>query len=324
MKVSIIIPVFQVSAYIERCICSVIAQSYTNIECIVVDDATKDDSIEKCEKLISAHQGSVQFSIIHHKQNRGLSASRNTGTETASGEYIYYLDGDDEISPDCIEKLVAPTLKDGSIEMVMGGVARYDTRNPVPKKIQDKYYSSNTAVRDFFFSKKGFYVGAWNKLIKKDFLIKNQLFFTEGLLCEDQLWSFWVVKYLNHLYQISDITYFYYVRPNSITTGTDKEKMALHWARVYEEIASNFTSEESRREAKHYAKGLCVRYVEYHWCRENQKFTDHYINALSDGKYILEKYLIKATVSLSKSTTGWAFLNFLISITKNFLNKQQS
>lgn len=314
MKVSIIIPVFQVSAYIERCICSVMAQSYTDIECVVVDDATKDDSIEKCEQLMSAYQGPIHFSVIHHKQNRGLSAARNTGTKAASGEYIYYLDGDDEITHDCIEKLSAPILRDESIEMVMGDVARYDTSNPMPKKTKAQYYSSNSAIRDYFFSKKGFYVGAWNKLIKRDFLIRNQLFFTEGLLCEDQLWTFFVVKFLSHLYWISDITYLYYSRPNSITTGTDKEELILHWARVYEEIANNFTPGESGREAKHYVRGMCIRYTEYPLCDELHEVAGRYLKALVGIRFLPDFILLKLTVVFSKYLIGRVILRLMANV----------
>lgn len=299
------------------------AQSYSEIECIVVDDATRDDSIEKCEQLISAYQGPVRFSIIHHKENRGLSAARNTGTKATCGEYIYYFDGDDEITPDCIEKLVAPILRDESIEMVMGGVARYDTRNSVPKKIQDKDYTSNAAVRDYFFSKKGFYVGAWNKLIKKDFLVKNHLFFTEGLLYEDQLWTFLMVKCLSHLYRISDITYFYYMRPNSIITGTDKKELVLHWARVYENIVNNFTPGERGREAKHYTRGLCVRHAEHPGCSELHEVAERYLNELTEIRYLPEFILLKSTIVLSRYPIGREFLWQIANVVRLSLRKKK-
>lgn len=122
VKVSIIIPVYQVSAYIERCIRSVLNQTYKEIECIIVNDATQDDSIEKCQQLIENYRGEIRFKIVNHNANRGLSAARNTGIDAASESYIFYLDGDDEISSDCIEKLVKPCKKDGSIEMVMGAL----------------------------------------------------------------------------------------------------------------------------------------------------------------------------------------------------------
>ena len=88
MKVSIIIPVFNVSEYIERCIKSVMNQTYSDIECLIVDDATLDDSIEKCERLIVEYKGPIKFSILHHQKNRGLSAARNTGTARQIGNPI--------------------------------------------------------------------------------------------------------------------------------------------------------------------------------------------------------------------------------------------
>lgn len=105
MSISIVVPVYNVSLYVERCVRSVMAQTYPVLECILVDDASPDDSIAKCEKLIAAYDGAISFVVLHHERNRGLSAARNTGTDAAQGDYIYYLDSDDEITPDCIEKV---------------------------------------------------------------------------------------------------------------------------------------------------------------------------------------------------------------------------
>ena len=107
IKVSIIIPVYQVSNYVERCLKSVIGQTFTDFECIIVNDATRDDSIEKCERLIDGYDGPIRFRIIHHEVTRGLSAARNTGTTAAKGDYILYVDSDDVITKDCVEKLMA-------------------------------------------------------------------------------------------------------------------------------------------------------------------------------------------------------------------------
>ena len=92
MTISVIIPIYNVSAYVERCIRAVMMQTYTDFECILVDDASQDDSLAKCEKLIAAYEGPIRFSILWHQQNRGLSAARNTGTDAATGDYIIYID----------------------------------------------------------------------------------------------------------------------------------------------------------------------------------------------------------------------------------------
>ena len=73
ITISLVIPVFKVSPYIERCLRSVIKQSYNHFECILVDDCSPDDSVAKCEKIIANYSGPIQFRILHHESNRGLS-----------------------------------------------------------------------------------------------------------------------------------------------------------------------------------------------------------------------------------------------------------
>ena len=100
MKVSIIIPVYNVSAYIERCVKSVMKQTYSgDIECILVNDATPDDSIDIAKRLIADYNGPIQFRILNHEHNKGFSATRNTGIDAATGDYLYFFDSDDEITP---------------------------------------------------------------------------------------------------------------------------------------------------------------------------------------------------------------------------------
>lgn len=121
LTVSIIIPVYNVAPYIEACLKSVMRQTYGGqMECIIVDDCGTDDSIAIAERMTAAYQGPIQFRMLHHDRNRGLSAARNMGTNAATGDYIYYLDSDDEITTDCIERLMKPIMADGSIEVVQG------------------------------------------------------------------------------------------------------------------------------------------------------------------------------------------------------------
>ena len=121
-KISIIIPIYNVAEYITECLQSVMRQTYKGeIECILVDDCGKDKSISVAEQLISDYKGQIEFRILHHEHNRGLSAARNTGTDAATGDYIYYLDSDDYISDDCIEVLTQP-LEVCEYDMVLGDI----------------------------------------------------------------------------------------------------------------------------------------------------------------------------------------------------------
>lgn len=263
--VSIIIPVYNVSAYIDRCIKSVMNQTYTDIECIIVDDATPDDSIVKCEQMIAAYEGQIQFTILHHQKNRGLSAARNTGTAAATGEFIYYLDSDDEITPNCIETLMKPMLDDNSIEMVQGNhITIFKSRecryNNVVKSIS---VSGGKSVNQQFFKYHHLCATAWNKLIRRSFINTFQLYFKEGLLYEDRLWMFFVLKHLKKTFISKDVTYFYSIRDGSITRGSNGEILGKSFCVIYSIILDNLTIGSEKSELRGYCYDFCEPYCLY-------------------------------------------------------------
>lgn len=306
MKVSIIIPVYNVSDYIEDCMRSVMNQTYNDIECILVDDASSDDSIAKCERMIAAYQGPMKFTVMHHETNRGVSAARNTGTERATGDYVLFVDSDDELSDDCIEKLIKSMMNDGTIEMVMGNHVRcpkgceLTASDRITLTLSDEDFPSREAIRNRYFSE-GLYHSIWNKLIKKEFLDQHHLCFKEGIAWEDTLWFFFVVKYLSHLYTIPDVTYHYVKRPSSVTTGMVKwEELRNYWCIVYEEIVDHLTDGEEKREAK------------YHW----QRFCYRCINIQDNGKFrrIARKY--KKVLWKAHCCSDWFLLSTIVLLSR--------
>lgn len=285
------------------------------MECLLVDDCGTDDSMAIAEKMIGEYylninddekRNVIRFGVIRHERNRGLSAARNTGIDNATGDFIYFLDSDDEITPDCIEKLMRPVMADATIEMVMGNysihaddgckVKRFE--QPVAK--QQEELTSLESVRDYYFNRRCFYVYAWNKLFRKDFLIKHQLYFKEGMKWEDYLWTFFVVKHLRHLYVVPDTTYIYYKRPHSITTKASRKEKAQHMGMAYAGIANNFTLDEREREAKRFVKGFCFCYVENPKNLMFAQASKLYMDALAGSHCTKELLLLRTTVSLSK------------------------
>ena len=109
LTISIIIPVYKVEAYIEECLASVVTQSdaKANIECIIVDDCSPDGSMDIVRRFVDNYQGTVQFRMLRHEVNRGLSAARNTGIDAATGDYLLFVDSDDYLSADCLSTLVS-------------------------------------------------------------------------------------------------------------------------------------------------------------------------------------------------------------------------
>ncbi len=243
---------------------SVLRQSYTNIECIIVDDATRDDSIVKCERLISDYHGSIRFRILHHEVNRGLSAARNTGTDAATGDYLFYLDSDDEISSDCIEKLLVPVMCDDSVEMVQGNcIVLHGRKESLVYQKSPIHIQSNDEVRRQYLSYRNIYVSVWNKLIKRSLVLDNKIYCKEGIVHEDYLWLFYLTKYLKNACLCDSVTYYHPIRQGSIVTSTDKKTKGDSFRIVFEVILHNLTTKKEKEELNGYLYLFCKRYLTY-------------------------------------------------------------
>lgn len=274
-KVSIIIPVYNVSEYIEQSMRSVMAQTYTDIECIIVDDCGTDDSMAKCEQMIREYEGPIKFLILHHEHNRGLSAARNTGIHQATGKWLFFLDSDDEIPPHCIETLLKAGEKDEAIEMVQGSAWNCPkTANYINdlswKQLPSSMKDPVTILRNVFQKSKMPFV-AWNKLLKRSLILEHQLFFKEGILFEDRLWSYYLYYSLSHIYIVTENTYYYNIRPGSILTGTKVQELARNKGYVLNEILLHLFHDEEENVLRCYVGWFlylcvsCVRIVpEYH------------------------------------------------------------
>lgn len=225
-SISIIIPVYNVERFIKDCLQSVIGQTYIGeIECILVNDCTPDKSIDIAEKAIKNYRGNIKFRFIHHKQNRGLSAARNSGLEQAQGEYVYFLDSDDEITPNCIEELTRP-LQNKKYDFIIGNYKTSGTIwHKTPELLLNTGELSNNKDIIYAYYSYQWYMMAWNKLCKTNFLKEHNLYFKEGLIHEDDLWSFQLACSAQCIYIVNKVTYIYKLRENSIITSN---KLDLH------------------------------------------------------------------------------------------------
>lgn len=240
MKVSIIIPVYNVEKYIERCINSVIKQTFTNLECIIVDDCSQDNSLEICKRIINKYNGPITFKIITHKHSEGPSGARNTGTKAAKGDYIFYLDSDDEITNDCIYLMYNATIKYPQAEIVQGcTISENKTIYHSLDNYKDiEYINDNNWIRrEFYQFKDTLPILVWNKLIKKAYLNKHRIYFKEHIIHEDILWVYNIVKNLKHLCFIHENTYIHYTVPMSIMTSLKKERSNESWAIILSEVS---------------------------------------------------------------------------------------
>lgn len=225
MKVSVIIPIYNVQQYLEECLASVAAQTFQDFEVIVIDDCSTDDSMSilhsSLEKL---HMNMERVTIIRHDYNRGLSAARNTGVHASKGEYVYFLDSDDAITPDCLQRLVEASQHRGKdVEMVVGDYRFDGPELGCPHlSVGRMFLNQYEYIRAY--CKERIYPMAWNRLLRRDFLLNNHLLFEEGLIHEDTLWSFQLLPLIQSVSIVEHETYIYRVRQQSIQTSTAFEK----------------------------------------------------------------------------------------------------
>jgi len=216
-KVSIIIPVYCVSDYIEECLHSALDQTYGNIEYVIVDDVSPDNSISLAKALVKRKEKEQHVKFITHQKNRGLSAARNTGIRHATGDYLYFLDSDDKLLPHSIEALVECAVKDNA-DVIVGNFKLIDTSENINIPRNDKsisQLSENNILLSFLQQK--WVEMAWNKLTKKSVFENEECFFCEGILHEDNLWSFMLAANIKSMTICHKATYLYRIRPQSIT-----------------------------------------------------------------------------------------------------------
>lgn len=215
MKISIIIPIYNVAPYVERCLYSALNQSYENIELVLVDDCGTDNSMNIVSEVVEKYVGNKKILLFKHEHNLGLSAARNTGIKNATGDYLLFLDSDDEIPLNAVELLLEATNENpdfviGNIKVL--GSDKFSFYFSIPSGV----IQGNELILDSFIKDK-WYSMAVNKLIKKEFLLNHHLFFKEGILHEDELWSFILATKANKMSVVKDYTYHYYIRNDSIT-----------------------------------------------------------------------------------------------------------
>jgi len=224
--VTISIPIFKCEKFIIRCLESVKNQTYKNLEIILVNDCTTDDSMNLIRNFMAAHED-LNIKIIELKENSGLSVVRNTGIKAASGEYLFFLDSDDEITPNCIQLLVENAKKtDAQIIIAQNRwINTFDHTTKdfgFPTIAGKKYYDSNIEIFSVY-SKGGFPSSSWNKLFKRDFIVDNEIYFVPGLYAQDELWFFHLLLKTETLAIIDDITYLYYLHGESVIFNRTKK-----------------------------------------------------------------------------------------------------
>lgn len=255
-KISVIIPVYNVAEYIKDCIQSLLAQTFRDFEIILVDDSGTDNSVEIAEKILEQNafantgkigtEESLYYTVLKHDHNRGLSAARNTGLAAAKGEYVYFLDSDDYTTPDCLEKLYSQAIATNA-DITIGGYKTIGGDSCWLPKLNGKENvicntTDETLATLHAYLSGEYYVMAWNKLCKKSFLIDNNINFIEGLVHEDEPWTFACALKAKTIALGQEETYVYRVRENSLQTGKNFAKHFKSYVEILKAIS--YTAED--------------------------------------------------------------------------------
>lgn len=218
MKLSIVIPVYNVGKYLHTCLSSLLRQNLTDYEVIIVNDGSTDNSATIAETFCLEYQNFH----LYHKENGGLSSARNFGIEKAVGKYIYFLDSDDY-------------LEDKALSIILDEVEKYDLDGiafdfrkvseqgkDIPKK--NYYLDIGIVSGNEFLDTFTCISNVWCYLYRKDTLVENQLNFFNGIYHEDELFTPQAISYCKRFKFINIVAYNYLQRSGSIMTTLTEEQ----------------------------------------------------------------------------------------------------
>lgn len=218
IKFSIIVPIYNVELYIKECVDSIINQNYKNLEIILVDDGSKDNSGDICDEYAKKDK---RIKVIH-SENKGLSAARNIGLKYCSGDYILFIDGDDFIERNCISDIAKIVIENNDVDIIFGKIIKYYKNKNLKEEfiLNEKKILGKESIEILTYFLNEINENIWSacrSIYKNDFLKINNFKFREGITSED-------LDAIIELYMkakkisVYDTPFYYYrqLRPNSI------------------------------------------------------------------------------------------------------------
>ena len=234
-KVSIIIPVYNTQKYLKKCINSIIDQTYSNLEIILVNDGSTDNSLEICKE----YEKIDERVFIISGENHGVSHARNMGIRKAKGEYLYFADSDDYLETDAIEKMIQGFEK-ADCELIIAGYNEVESEEKIVKKSWGKSKLKSDDAKKLILDENGVGGYLWNKLFKLSLIKKFEIKFDETIyVWEDVLF---VMEYLDkckYVCLIDDIVYAYCRRAGSAVEYSLYTPQLYTQLNAIEKIATN-------------------------------------------------------------------------------------
>lgn len=249
-EVTIGIPVYKAVDYIEKTMKSALGQTFDSIEYLVVDDCGNDGTIKVVEHIQKEHQRGKDIRILYNKQNLGVGKTRNIILEQARGKYLFFLDSDDVLELDAIEKMVR-VAHNYQAEVIYGSWIRVDNVHHSP--VQHNYYpdlqfmNPDELAMYAFKNYSSFRISVCNALFSLNLIRLNHLRFIDTIYWEDLAFTYDLVPKVSRAVLLSDITYQYLCRPGSLSQYQDRDQLDMA------EITRNIST-------INYLKGECIQY----------------------------------------------------------------
>ena len=223
--ISVIVPVYNVENYLEACLDSILASTYTDLELILIDDGSTDGSGRLCDEAAN-RDSRIK---VRHQTKTGISASRNFGFDISSGEYVSFVDADDVVTPDMFQKLFDALLADFECDFSMGRALFFHDADYSPLKpmeaLPEVHTFSQEQYMDYLFKENEFgYPVVWCKLFKREVIAKERFVPIDA---EDIEWMTRICLNMNKVVIVEQPLYGYRIRPDSITRENGGINMAI-------------------------------------------------------------------------------------------------
>lgn len=281
--ISIIVPVYKVEKWLNRCIESLVNQTYDNMEIILVDDGSPDNCPHLCDIW---REKDRRISVIH-KANGGLSDARNCGLQKATGEYVLFVDSDDYLNAEAVERLEGYA---DDADMIVGEATVYDDGKVIHRihtNLDEKCVYTGTEIACLAVKKGEWYAEACLNMYRTDFLKKNDLYFTYGIFHEDTDFQPRLFLAANKVKYLHYEFYNYVLRSDSIC-GTPNIKNKTDLFEIYERWACLTEKIQEEKVKKAFAGALCKYFL--YTCREFKDDKSEYPKGIN-GKYLLNNSL---------------------------------
>lgn len=335
MLVTIIIPVYNVEKYLEECIDSVINQTYKNIEVILINDGSTDNSLEICNDY-SLKDTRIK---VLHQENKGLSYTRNIGVKYAKGDYLLFLDSDDKLYNDSVLKKFTNIVKENESDLIYGSYTSFVDEEAKHLKIkkEDKILDINNKNLESLSSKEvilklletnNYVSSATTKFYKLTTIKKNSIVFREGIYHEDEEWTLRILLNTKDIYIFDQKFYLRRYREDSIMTSQEDEKLLKRIndkftivSSVLDYINSEVEEPEIRKSIVEYFSSFIVSNLLLYTEIKNNTKSKQALKIIRDNLHLMNNLngFENKIISMTSKMFGIKITSHLMRIYKNWI-----